>query len=163
MPEAAVLEFLQRTPARVGELSESLTPQELTLRPEGEIFSFVEHVWHLRDIESEGYKIRVQRMLAEDNPHLDDIDGTRLAAERNYNAREMSRGLEEFASARTASLSTLNGLTIDDMSRSGFLDGAGPVTIEELVALMNVHDGEHIEMLERLRDKLLALRLKRAN
>ena len=37
----------------------------------GESFSAIEHVCHLRDIEQDGYHVRIRRMLDESNPWLE--------------------------------------------------------------------------------------------
>jgi len=36
----------------------------------GEPFCAIEHVCHLRDIERDGYHVRIRRLLTEDNPSL---------------------------------------------------------------------------------------------
>jgi hypothetical protein len=60
----------------------------------------LETICHLRDIEAEGYTTRINRILIETNPVLGDIDGGRLAVERNYNDQDPDLALHEFTIAR---------------------------------------------------------------
>jgi len=41
-----------------------------------DLLSELEHVCHLRDIEQDGYHVRIHRMLEESNPSLLSLDGT---------------------------------------------------------------------------------------
>ena len=50
-------------------------------------FSLVEHACHLRDLEREGYLVRVRRMLSEREPALAGFDGGAIAAARDYPAQ----------------------------------------------------------------------------
>jgi hypothetical protein len=60
--------------------------------PDG-AFSFVENVWHLADLEREGYGARIERLRGEDHPRLSDFDGARVARERDYQSRPVAAGL----------------------------------------------------------------------
>src|SRR5262245_8122269 len=62
------------------------TPRSRRLqRPAGtDAFSLHEQVWHLRDIEVDGYARRFRAVATQDDPFLPDLDGARLAIERDY-------------------------------------------------------------------------------
>ena len=85
--------FLEETPEVVKSLTGNLTAKELRRKPTIEEFSFLEHVCHLRDIEREGYGVRIAKLLSEEQPFLPDIDGDKLAAERNYNSQSFDEAL----------------------------------------------------------------------
>ena len=70
--------FLEETPDVVKSLTGNLTAKELMRKPAIEEFSFLEHVCHLRDIEREGYGVRIAKLLNEEQPFLPDIDGGRV-------------------------------------------------------------------------------------
>ena len=42
-------------------------------------FALVEQVWHLADLEREGFGERIRRLIAEEDPFLPDFDGAHLA------------------------------------------------------------------------------------
>ena len=117
--------------------------------PAGE-FSFVENVWHLADLEREGYGERIARLRRETSPFLADFDGARLARERDYQGRSVAEGLAAFAAARGANLAALAEVTETEWSRAGLQEGVGPVTLADVPRLMLDHDAGH-------RDEIAAL------
>jgi len=123
-------------------------------RPAGDSFSFVEHVWHLADLEEEGYGERIRRLLAEDRPELPDFDGARIAAERDYRSRRVSEGLAAFSDARRRNLAILRELTAAQRARAGTQDGVGPLALGDMPGKMMEHDRSHRRELEELRDFL---------
>jgi DinB superfamily len=122
----------------------SLTADEARIPgPEG-AFSPVEHVWHLADLEREGFGLRIQRLQAEIEPHLPDFDGPKIARERNYRVRSLAAGLEAFELARAANLAALRSLGSDSWKRSGTQEGAGPVSLSDIPGFMQQHDRSHV-------------------
>src|SRR5262245_58004689 len=67
--------------------------------PDG-AFAPVEQVWHLADLEREGFGLRIRRLQVEDHPQLPDFDGTKIARERDYRSLSLQEGLLAFRSAR---------------------------------------------------------------
>ena len=96
----------------------------------------MENVWHLVDLEREGYGLRIRRMLAEDTPALLNFDGERIARERCYNEKDVTRGIAAFARARTQNLEVLRRLSASEWRRAGALEGVGRVTLEDLPRMM---------------------------
>ena len=89
----SLVEELRRTPARLRELMAGIPPGKEVHKPRPDAFSARENVHHLRDIEAEGYGVRLLRMLGEPDPILKDLDGSALALERNYSGRPLSPAL----------------------------------------------------------------------
>ena len=94
-----LFQTLARTPAQISELLSDLPPDSIQLRHSPEEFSILESICHLRDIEVEGYSVRIRRLLEENNPQLEDIDGARLAIERDYNSQSLDSALHTFTCA----------------------------------------------------------------
>src|SRR5262245_55170953 len=90
----SLLDFLKETAEFVEGMVAELSTNELTWKPSATEFSALEHVYHLLDIEREGYQERIRRLLEEDAPSLPDIDGDRLAQERKYNEQDLDIGLK---------------------------------------------------------------------
>src|SRR5262245_31877549 len=141
---------LRATPERLTELARRCAPEAIDRKPSPEAFSPREVVHHLRDIEVEGHGARLERILAESEPLLPDVNGDLLAIERRYNARPHEPALEEFRRARTEAVTRLEGLRPDEWSRTGHLGGVGTITVERLVEIWRVHDREHLEEMRRL-------------
>jgi DinB superfamily len=151
-----IIAFLEETPEAVRRLREGLVADDLRMKADGGGFSFVETVCHLRDIEREGYGVRIERILGEEGPSLPDLKGARLALERRYNEQGFDDGLAAFSQARARNLSALRAATGEQLSRHGTLEGAGEITLAGLAALMCEHDRGHREELRHLREQLTA-------
>jgi hypothetical protein len=135
---------------------DGLSPGEARRRGPAGTFAPVEQVWHLADLEREGFGERIRRLLAETNPLLADFDGTRVAAERAYLTLPLEAGLAAFESARTRNLTTLRALPDDAWSRSGTQEGVGTVSLCDMPAFLLQHDSAH-------RAEIEAWRRERAN
>jgi hypothetical protein len=107
-------------------------------------FSALEQVWHLADLEREGFGLRIRRLQQEHNPQLSDFDGTRIARERNYRALSLTDGLRAFATARAENLATLAAVPAADWDRAGTQEGVGPVALCDMPLFLHQHDASHV-------------------
>ena len=149
-----LIEDLRRTPARVEALMARMSPEKQTLKPRPDVFSARENVHHLRDIEAEGYGVRLLRMLGEPDPVLKDLDGGALARERNYNGRAHEPALAEFALLRAANVERLSRLSPEDLDRAGAWENVGPVTLGKVLGLWREHDRGHMDEIAWLAGEL---------
>jgi DinB superfamily len=138
-----ILLTLESTPALLAQAAKALSPCEARRRPDESSFSFVENVWHLADLEREGFGLRIRRILSEENPALANFDGDRLAHERAYQEKDVERGLASFARARAQNLEALRRLRASDWKRSGSQEGVGRVSLADIPRLMAEHDRSH--------------------
>src|SRR5258705_633753 len=138
---------LAGTPEETARLTRDLSAQSVTIKPSPEEFSVLESVCHLRDIEIEGYSTRIRGILSEDNPLLADIDGMRLAMEREYNQENLNEALQAFTNARQENVALLRSLNDDQLDRTGVLEGVGEVTLAKLILMMREHDEAHLDEL----------------
>jgi DinB superfamily len=138
------IRFLSDTPSRVRELLQLLPESTWRTRPSADAFSAVEQVCHLRDLEEEGYGVRLTRMLSETTPALPDFDGARVAIERAYNEQDLDEALEGFTHARERNVATFSSLDESEFKRKGTLEGVGDITIRDLLSMMREHDDGHL-------------------
>lgn len=134
---------LESTPALVAQAAEGLGPSQVRQAPSPGAFSLIEHVWHLADIEREGYGARIRRILCEQEPLLSDFDGERIAREREYIKRDLAEGLAALAAARARNVAKLRRLRNSDWRRRGVQDGVGPIALEDVPRMMAAHDRAH--------------------
>ncbi|HYG80381.1 MAG TPA: DinB family protein [Pyrinomonadaceae bacterium] len=153
-----VIEFLEETPAAFRKLAQGLADADLRWKPSADQFSFVENACHLRDIEVEGYGARIRKLLSEDCPQLPDVDGGRLARERDYNSQDFAAALDEFARARAENLRAIKNLSAEQLNRKGTLEGVGHITLGALFLLMREHDESHRQELAELRERMAGVR-----
>lgn len=149
-----VVGFLEETPENVRQLTAPLAGQELRWKPGVNEFSALEQVCHLRDLEREGYAERIKKLLTENQPSLPDFDGARVARERDYNTQDFESALQAFALARAENVRVMKSLSMDELKRSGVLDGVGAITLEKLLRLISEHDQSHRKELSELRERM---------
>jgi len=142
---------LVQTPKTVATLVKDLSADDLRVKKSPKEFSAIENICHLRDIEIEGYTPRISRILKEYKPRLPDIDGGRLAVEREYQTKDLSEALQSFANARNLNTEILKGLVAEQWDREGSMEGVGSITIRGLLIMMRDHDADHIRELSSLR------------
>jgi hypothetical protein len=139
----ALLRELAEMPGYLRETFESLPSDLLTTAGPNGMFSPIEQVWHLADLEEEGFGYRIERLLNEINPHLPDFDGAAIARARNYKSRSLVRGLERFAAARLANLERLRSVPESAWVRSGVQSGVGEVSLCDVPVFLWQHDQAH--------------------
>jgi DinB superfamily len=147
---------LAEAPRIVKRLVSDLEESTVRERPQEKGWSVLEHICHLRDIEKEGYVVRIKKMLSEDQPFLEDIDGDKLAIERGYINQDFAAALEAFITARAVNIEAIRDLSADHLSKSATSEGIGPLTLLDLLSRMREHDREHIKELMQLREQLSA-------
>ena len=141
---------LSETPQRVEEAVRGLSEEQLSWKPT-EFFSIRESVLHLRDIDVLGYEKRLRLILTEDYPILADIDGAKLAIERNYSQLPVQPALDDLRRSRGMSVHRLKGTSIHDLHRRAEMQGVGPIDVRRLLELWMEHDRGHIAELQELR------------
>jgi len=109
-----------------------------------EHFTALANVCHLRDIERDGYHVRLRRVVAEVLPDLASVDGFALERERNYAADSMERALAEFRAARAETVRLVRGWAPGDAGRKATFAEYGTLTAAGLLHLLCSHDLQHL-------------------
>jgi len=161
MPVSAeTIAALTAMPAALERLVDSVPRTHARWKPQswegvpGEMFSAVEHVCHLRDIEVDGYQQRIRRALLESRPELPSLDGYALAEQRRYRDADAKQELVAFGAARRATLDRIALLGDSNLARPAVFEGYGPVTVRGLIHLLCSHDQQHLACLQWLLGKI---------
>jgi len=123
-----------------------------------ERFTALEQLWHVLDVEVDGYHQRFRRILAEDHPFLPDLGSEALAQARGYATREAAPALEGFRIARARTVAMLSALDDAQLSRTALFEDYGPVTTRGLVHFLCSHDQQHLAGLQWLLGRIDAVR-----
>ena len=137
------IDRLARAPQAIREAFAGMDTEKIRRKPNLTLFSPLEDVWHLRDIEREGYLVRVGRILSENVPALEDLDGDRMAVERRYNDLELAPAIAGFAVARAESLALLKGLPTEAWMRQAHFANR-VIDLRALIDMMLEHDHGHL-------------------
>ncbi len=119
-----------------------------------ESLNAIEQICHVRDVEIDGYHVRFDRLLNKENPMLESLDGYALISEKNYAGAEPENVFEQFHIARMETLKLINGLTDLQLSRKGYFEGYGELTVKALIHYLCSHDQQHLSGLQWLLGKI---------
>jgi transcriptional regulator with XRE-family HTH domain len=147
---AARVAALAAMPSKMKDVVRQVPHEAWARKPANGGFSLLEHVCHLRDIDGDGYRERVERMLTEERPSLPELDGDALAVERDYPNQDLGKALSSFTATRWQIAARLARLTPEERGRSGLQAGVGEITIEGLVGAMLAHDSAHLDEMTEL-------------
>lgn len=147
-------EELLQMPAVLVEAALRLPGATVADRPVAGGFAMIEQVWHLADLETDAYEVRIRRILEEDEPELPSFDGEAVAAKRKYRALRLRDGLRKFTEARERNLAALRTLEGDAWQRTGVQEGVGKVTLRDIPRMMHEHDLSHRREIEALLQEL---------
>jgi hypothetical protein len=146
----ALLRHLAEGALRLARRAAAVPAERVRWKPAHDAFSIVEHACHLRDLEIEGHGARIRRLLDEDLPVLEEIDGSAWAVQRRYARQAPDAAWEAFAAARAANVRTLRDALPVHAQRKGLFGGFGIVTLEQLAREMAAHDDAHAAELDAL-------------
>jgi hypothetical protein len=120
-----------------------------------EPFTPIEQVCHVKDIEIDGYHVRLWRMLEESNPLLATLDGEALARERSYSTADTTLVFAQFRDARIKTIELIVKLTPQQLMRVGEFEGCR-VTLRGLVHNLCSHDQQHLAGMQWLLGRMAA-------
>jgi hypothetical protein len=140
---ASLLAELEGMPAFLASAASRVAPGDVRTPPADGSFSFVEQVWHLADLEREGYGVRVRRILSEEEPELADFDGAQVALERRYRELDPQDALRTFTRERTHNIDALRRATPAQLARGATQAGVGRITLADVPRMMAEHDRAH--------------------
>jgi len=119
-----------------------------------EALTALQQVCHVRDIEIEGYQVRLKRTRDEPNPYLPSLDTDALVVARRYDEQDAGAVLAQFRAARKDTIQMIRSLSVTQMDRPARFEGYGPVTLRSLVHYLCSHDQQHLSGLQWLLGKL---------
>lgn len=119
-----------------------------------ESFTAIEQLCHVRDIEIDGYHVRLRRMIEEENPILLSIDGYELAEQRRYQTANPAEVLASIRTARGQTMQIIRSLTKTQFYRTGFFPDYGQLTVKALIHYLCSHDQQHLAGMQWLLGKI---------
>ena len=141
----AILAMMLSTPAVLQSLVASVPDRAWPRKPLADEWALVEVICHLRDTEREIHQMQVNTLLKENEPFISRPDSTVWAKERNYLKEDGRKALQDFASARTETLTKLKGLQDAVWKQKARHAIFGPTHFQEVIGFMADHDRMHIQ------------------
>ncbi len=114
----------------------------------------LEQICHVRDIETDGYRVRFRRTLEENKPYLPGVDTYGLVEQRSYGKADPAQVFAQFRQARVETLRLLKTLGAEQLSRPAEFEDYGAVTLRSLVHYLCSHDQQHLAGLQWLAGRI---------
>jgi hypothetical protein len=138
-----LLEGLAATPVVLAYLLDETGAEIWDRRPDPERFTIREVVAHLADWEAISLR-RLERIRAEKDPLLPDIDEGELAKRNDYAHVAVGNGLRSFQRSRTQLLKMLAQLEPSEWVRIAHHETRGRLNIQDLATIVLGHDNYHL-------------------
>jgi DinB superfamily len=117
--------------------------ERLTRKPENDRSPLLEHLWHLRDCESDLYGLRIDRVFKEIRPYLAPVNVSGWPIERGYHLRDGEQAIREFSALRLALIERLGEADLTSFERVGVRQDQSEVNIFDLAEHLADHDRDH--------------------
>ncbi len=148
------LDIVRSTPDRL-KAALAGVPKKLSMwRPAPGKWSIHEIVCHMRDAERDGYLHRYRKILAEDNPIFPDVDGDKLALERQYGRMHLREVVRDWRAARKEVLAVLKRVKGEQWQRTGTHESLGPMSLETILQRQALgNDKAHLGQIESIKKR----------
>jgi hypothetical protein len=145
---------LESQPRGFAALIASLVEPEWHARRAPDGLSLHQLLVHVRDAEALAYWPRIQRILAEDAPHLDPFPKHRWSLEEHYlHTEPLAEVLGTLTRTRAEVVAALTTLAPAAWSRLGFHPPSGPRTVQWWAERLYLHAHNHLEELHAAVDR----------
>jgi hypothetical protein len=152
------LQTLAATPAALKGAVRGLPKKVVRFTPAPGKWSILEILVHLRDMEREAYLERYERILAEIEPRLPDLNGEAFAIERDYRSGKAAEVLRDWNRLRRETLRLLRKVTPAQWTRAGVHESAGRLTMEDFLRRQAVgNDEAHLGQIEAIKRRYTIL------
>jgi hypothetical protein len=142
------LDLLEGTPQMLAWLISDVSPGDTRWKASSERFSMAEVLAHLSHAESNCYRRRLDRFLAEERPELEP-DDAQMSLEL-YRSADAADSLEQFKKQRQANVEFLRGLAPEVGERVAMHKEAGSITLGHMVHEWALHDLGHVRQIAEL-------------
>ena len=148
-PEALLSE-LRATAEAIDRLAAGLDAVAWQRRPSPDEWSLTEVACHLRDVECEVHRVRLERIAAGPDAFISPADPDPLVQARAYHEQDGPAALAAFLAARAETLAFLEALPAEIWDRTARHGLFGTTRFTELVSLIVEHDRAHVQQVRQL-------------
>lgn len=153
----AIIDRMDRFAHVLPALVNRLGRDEALYRPNDTTWSILEIVCHLADEETDDFRPRLHRTLADPQPEWDPIDPEAAAITRRYRDADLAETTARFVAERQRSLAWLRTLHDADWHRTYNHPQMGKVLAGDLLAAWSVHDALHLRQIAKRQYELAAV------
>jgi len=144
------IDQIAATPDMLRALMAGLSDDDARWKPSPERMSVAEVLEHMSHVEAHGYRVRVDRILAEHEPVVENYDQEAFISAGQYSGRDPEESFAHFEEQRLDNVDLLRDLEPKDFARGGVHSVYGRFTLAELVHEWAFHDLGHVRQITEL-------------
>ncbi len=141
---------LESTPEILRSLLDGITAEQAQWKPAPHRFSLAEVLEHLSHVESRAFRSRVEKMVDEENPAIEEYDQNAFAAAGAYSGRDAEDSFDHWEEQRGDNIEYLRSLPEIAAARKGAHQNLGSITVAELLNEWAFHDLGHVRQIAEL-------------
>jgi len=153
----AIMDRMERFAHVLPALVHRVGCDEALYRPNDTTWSILEIVCHLADEETDDFRPRLRRTLADPQEDWDPIDPEAAAITRRYRDADLAEAAARFVAERQRSLAWLRSLDDVDWHRTYAHPKMGNVPAGDLLAAWSAHDALHLRQIAKRQFELAAI------
>lgn len=144
-----IIKRLDSTPAAVGAMCSSLSPDEAAFKPPSGAWSILEIVCHLVDEEIDDFRARLRLTQEDPAAPWPATDPEGWAIRHEYHRQDLASKLQQFADERARTIVWLRSLQSPDWQIAYNHPRIGPIRAGELLVAWAAHDALHIRQIAK--------------
>ena len=148
--ELPAIDMLASTPDILRQLMAGVAEENAVARPDPNRWSIAEVLEHLAHVEGNLFRLRLDRILKEDNPKVEPYDQNEFDAQGAYSGRDPEESFAHFEEQRGANIELLQGLEAKAGKRGAVHPIAGTFTLTEMLNYWAAHDLSHVRQIAEL-------------
>jgi hypothetical protein len=148
--ESPAIDQLAATPEILRLIMAGLTDEQAQWKPAPDRWSISEVLEHLSHIEGHMFRLRVDRMVAEENANFPDYDTDEHAAAGTYSNRDAEESFSHWEEQREDNVRLLEELEPEMLERTATHAAFGKITFGELLNSWAYHDIGHVRQIAEI-------------
>jgi hypothetical protein len=138
------------TPEILRMLMANVSGEQASWTPAPKRFSIAEVLEHLSHVEGHCFRHRVEKILTEENPAIEDYDQEMYYAQGVYSGREAEDSFAHFEEQREDNIVFLSTLEPESLRRTADHPDKGQFTLDNMLHEWALHDLSHIRQIAEL-------------
>lgn len=146
----SAIDQIAATPDILRSLMAALSDEDARWKPSPERMSVAEVLEHMSHVEAHGYRVRVDRILSEDDPEVENYDQEAFIGSGQYSGRDPEESFAHLEEQREDNVQLLRDLEAEDFQRGATHSVYGRFTLADLVHEWAFHDLGHVRQIAEL-------------
>ena len=148
--ENPAVDQLAATPEILRLIMAGVTDEQAQWKPGPDRWSIAEIVEHLSHVEGHLFRARLDRMIAEENPEVQNYDTNEYSASGIYSKRDAEESFAHWEEQREDNLRLLEELEPEALERTAKHSTLGKITLSQMLNSWAYHDVGHVRQIAEI-------------